>query len=77
MVPITQVVTRAERSRFRPSLGGGRDGSVPLLLSMPHRSPFMGLERGTSCMPVGYSETPHVRHFVGYGSEGVEQDNLV
>ena len=36
MVPGTQNLARAERSRARPSPGGGRDGSVPGLLLKFH-----------------------------------------
>ena len=72
MVPGTQNVARAERSRARPSLGGGRDGSVPGLLLKFHGRLSWDLEVELLRYPRGgYSEAPHVRHLVGYWSEGV------
>ena len=67
MVPGTQNVARAERSRARSSLGGGRDGSVPLLTLKLHGRLSWDLEVELLMYSQGgYSEAPHVRHLVGY-----------
>ena len=72
MVPRTQVVARAERSRFRSSLGGeGRDGNVTLLLSMLYGRLSRDPKWSTSGMPVGYSDAS------GSPDEGPEVGHLM
>ena len=73
MVPGTQNVARAERSRARPSLGGGTRRECTRVVIEVSWSPFMGPGSGAPHVPPGGVTVRPLMYAIllGTGSEGV------